>query len=147
MAPETEARNQLMSLLNAEFAPEALTAEDDKLHASLGWEGPRIGVYPDQSETMMSNNFVRDTTIVVQFYAQYDKQIDPEQSVSPSLIEGYADRFRNKLRGGDVNTAANWYFKLSRILFPDDPTGNKTRFEAWVVARGNNGSQIVETGP
>lgn len=144
--PETQARHALIASLQDEFATEQIPVESDKLHGSIGHEGPKIGVYPDRTSSSSTNRYVSEIEIVVQFYDRYTLKVDPKQKVSPDKIESYADRFRRKLaeRTTDPRTGSVWYFTLERIDYPDDPTGNKTRFEARLRARGNN-TALVET--
>lgn len=146
-APETTARNALISLLATVFAAEQFPIKDDRLHESLGWDGTVIGVSPERTSSDQGNRYVSNIEILVQFYGKYNKEVDPRQTVSPSVVEGFAERFRNSLRGNaDPNTGEVWYFTLERIEYPRDPTGNKTRFEAYLTAKGNN-SALMETGP
>lgn len=145
VAPETVAREALLEALRIEFAAEQFIIKDDKLHPSLGDSRTVVGVYPERSVSNAQDKFVTQFELVVQFYAKYDLEVDREQSVSPSTIESYAERFRRSIRTGvDPKTGAVWYFDLQRINYPDDPTGNKTRFEAFMTARGNN-SALLET--
>lgn len=145
VAPETEARHALIASLEATFAVDQFPIRDDKLHASLGDQGTVIGVYPERSTASPANNYVNEYEIIVQFYGKYNLEVEREQSVSPSTIEGQAERFRRSIREGvDPRTASVWYFSLLRVAYPDDPTGNKTRFEATVLARGNNYA-LIET--
>jgi hypothetical protein len=146
-APETEARNALIAMLAAEFAAEEFPIRDDKLHRSLGSKGTILGVYPERMVASPRDRYVSEMGLVVQFYSKYDLKVDPQQTVSPAKIEGFADRFRNALRTSnpDPNSPGVWYFTLERIEYPDDPTGNKTRFEAHLTARGNNGALLSET--
>lgn len=146
-APETTAREALIAVLATEFAAEQFPIKDDRLHESLGWDGTVIGVSPERTLSNPGNRYVSDIELLVQFYGRYNKEVDPKQTVSPSVIEGFAERFRSSLRQGvDPNTGSVWYFTLDRIEYPRDPTGNKTRFEAYLVAKGNN-SALVETVP
>lgn len=145
--PETEARNALIAALTAEFAADQFPVRDDKLHGSIGKDGTVIAVYADRMISSPANRYVGEVECVVQFYGKYDLKVDPTQTVSPSTIEARADRFRTALRQGtDPNTGSVWYFTLERIEYPDDPTGNKTRFEAYVRARGNNTALVETTG-
>lgn len=148
VAPETQARQALLSLMQAEFAGDGVAFKDDKLHGSVGHNGSAIGCYPERSVAYSRDRLVNEMHFVVQFYGKYDLRVDPNQTVSPSAVEGYADRFRSamKSRNPDVNDAAVWYFNLDQIVFPPDPTGNITRFEAHLTAYGNNGAQLAETG-
>ncbi len=147
MAPETVARQALITMLAAEFAAEAFPIRDDKIHGSVGHSGTVLGVYPERSMSASNDRFVNQMDFVVQFYGKYDLEIDPNQTVSPAATEEYADRFRNALRtrSPDPNTGGVWYFRLERIDYVDDPTGNRTRFHAFVTAFGNNGAHISET--
>lgn len=144
MAPETEARATLKSILQATFTVDGFTVQDDHLHESLGIEGTRIGTSPVRTVPSSRDNSVAEMFILVQFYGKWNPRIDPNQSVDPATIEGFADRFRKALRTGDPNTDGVWYFALQSITYPEDPTGNKTRFEATVIARGNN-TALLET--
>lgn len=147
-APETTARQSLIAVLATEFAAEQFPIKDDRIHQSLGHSGTVIGVSPERTISAPDNRYVNQIEILVQFYGKYNKEVDPKQTVSPSTVEGFAERFRSALRTGgvDPNTGLVWYFVLDRIEYPPDPTGNKTRFEAFLVARGNN-SALVETVP
>lgn len=147
VAPETLARQALKGIIEAEFAADNFQVLDDKLDASLGSGGPRIGTSPVTSRTSAKNANIMAMQIFVQFYMKWKKQINPEQRVDPSVIELIAERFRRALYASrNVGTSdAVWYFDLSEINFVDDPTGNKTRFEAYVVATGNNSAQMPST--
>jgi len=145
IAPETTARKALITALETEFAADQFPVKDDKLHPSLGDSRTMLGVYPERSTANARDKFVNEYEIVVQFFGKYTLEVDREQTVSPTVIETQAERFRQSIRSGaDPRTGAVWYFDLLRIVYPDDPTGNKTRFEATVVARGNN-SALIET--
>ena len=146
-APETIARQSLISLLETEFAPEAIPVKDDKIHRSLGNEGPVIGVSPVRSGPSGRDYHVLQAEVLVQFYGRYTLEVDVKQTVSPATIEDYAERFRNAVRtSGDPNNNSVWFFNVERIEFPDDPTGNKTRFEAYLTAKGNNPALTETTG-
>jgi hypothetical protein len=146
-APETEARKALIDMLAAEFAAEGFPIKDDKVHRSAGASGTVLGVYPNRTTSSQRDRYVSEMEMVVQLYGQYDLKVDPQQAISPSRIEEFADRFRNALRtrNPDPRSPGVWYFTLERIEYPDDPTGNKTRFEATLTARGNNGALLSET--
>lgn len=146
--PETQARQSLIAVLESEFASEAFPVLDDKLHSSMGGNAATtvIGVSPVRTvpASGRGGRYVAEMEVLVQFYMPWDKEVDNEQQVSAAPVEAYADRFRRALKAADPNTGAVWYFDLSRVEFPDDPTGNKTRFEAYIVARGNN-TMLLET--
>lgn len=143
-APETQARQALKTMLQAAYSAENFSVSDDYLHASIGNKGTRIGTSPIRSQPASRDNNVLEMYIFVQFYGKYNLEIDPKQSVDPSVIEGYAERFREAIRTSDPNTGSVWYFSLANMNFPLDPTDNKSRFEATVLARGNN-TALLET--
>lgn len=145
-APETTARLALINVIQTEFATEGFVVKGDHLHESLGMKGTVIGVSPNRSRPNNSRYIELETTILVQFYGKWDKNVNPEQSVDPTKIETYAERFRRALRTGDPNGNSVWFFNLSDVNYPADPTGNKTRFEATVVAVGSNPALIETVG-
>lgn len=137
-APETVARHHLKTILQTAFAAEGFQVLDDKLDASLGTGGVRIGLSPVISAPQANNDKVLNMSILVQFFGKWKAEVNPQTRVDPALIEGYAERFREAIRGGDPNTDQVWYFRVLSITYVDDPTGNKTRFEANVMAVGSN---------
>lgn len=146
LAPETAARNSLRALLTTTFGHDSPTVQvkDDRLHASQGSKGTIVGISPIRSYPDTQNAQQLNIEILVQFYARWRKEINPEQSVDPAPAEAFAERFRTALRTGDPNTNSVWFFRLSTLQYPPDPTGNITRFEATVVAVGNN-TALLET--
>lgn len=145
VAPETIAREALIEALRTEFAIEQFPVFNDKLHASLGDSRTVLGVYPERSVSNAQDKYITQFELVVQFFGKYNLEVDREQTVSPSIIETYAERFRRSIREGvDPKTGQIWYFDLQRIVYPPDPTGNISRFEAFLTARGNN-SALLET--
>lgn len=143
-SPETEARKALITLISAEFVPEGLEVRDDRLHGSLGQGEAVAGCFPTESVATRAVKLVNEYHITVQLFGKWEKIVDPEQTVSPALIEEWAERLRRVVKKADPHTAAVWYFELERIKFVPDPTGNITRLEATLVARGNN-SALIET--
>lgn len=140
-APETQARNALKAAMESEFG---LTVEDDKVHESLGTGGTVIAVYPARSRPWGRDANVLDMELVVQFFLEYELEVNPEQRVSPAPIEECAERFRKMLKDGEVNpgTAECWYFQLTDLKYPPDPVGNITRFVANLTCRGNNSTYM-----
>lgn len=141
-APETITRAAIKGLLETTFP--GVPIRDDKLHGSLGAQGAVIGTSPIRARPWNRDAAVQDTEVLVQFYNKYTLKVDPTQAVDPAIVEDLADKFRLALKGGYKGSGAVWYFMLVDITYPDDPTGNKTRFEARVVAKGNNDS-LIET--
>jgi hypothetical protein len=144
-SPYEQAANALAAILDAEFAPEGMTALHDNLHPAVGAEGSRMGIAPEEETPRAGNMVQSDISITVKFYRRWDPDVDIHKKVDPRLIAGYAERFRNALRtAADPNTDKVWYFNLVRLRYPNDPVGNKTRFEADIVAYGAN-TALVET--
>lgn len=145
VAPETEAREALVRLLETTYSEEAFRVRSDKLHPSLGDEGVVLGVYPDHTRHDSRNALTSEMNLVVQFYGSYQKQIDRNMVVDPAKVESYAERFRRALKSQPFSASpAVWYFMLEDLAFPLDPTGNITRFVAKLKARGNN-TALAET--
>jgi hypothetical protein len=144
LAPETEARQALMTALETEFKTEGFPVRGDKLHGSLGSEGTVIGVSPLQSSPWNRDNDVVEVEVLVQFYGKYELKVEPTQAVDPTIIESYAERFRRMVRTADPKTAGAWFFKLAKLKYPPDPTGNISRFEATLISYGSN-SALIET--
>src|SRR2546427_537113 len=133
-APETKAREAIIEFINKEFKTEGFVARDDKLSPSLGADGTYIGVSPVRRIPWSKDYQVNRYEILIQFYGRYQKEVNPTQSVSPKLIEEYADRFCKIFEGNKATlSGAVWFFTLERLLYPPDPTGNSTRFEAHLV--------------
>lgn len=146
-SPFTVVATALKTIIETEFAAENFTAIFDNLHESLGRTRVSIGIAPVEDVVMSSNAVVQETTIEVRFYLMWKQEISPETVVNPSKIADYAERFRNALRtsyAADPHTGQVWYFDLRRIQYPNDPTGNKSRFVATIRALGNNAA-LVET--
>jgi hypothetical protein len=139
VAPETEGREALINALKKIYEAEKFGVRSDKLHGSLGFQGTVLGVSPVRFAPWSKDYNVNQYEFLVQFYHAYTKEVNPNQVVDPAVIEGYANRFREGIKEGtDPKTGHLWYFTLLRINYPDDPTGNKSRYEAFVTGWGNN---------
>ena len=137
-APETLARQHLKTILQTAFAAEQFQVLDDKLAGAVGEGGTRIGLSPVISAPSPQNDKILNMSILVQFYGKWKAEVNPQSKVDPAPIEGYAERFREAIRNNDPKTDQVWYFRVLSITYVDDPTGNKTRFEANVMAVGTN---------
>lgn len=145
-APITQFRQALKNILNAEFEDDELAVYDDRLAPSEGHDGPVAGVAPE-AEATGEGGIDQTFLIAVEVHAWYDAQIDEHQRVDPAKIEDWSWRFQKRVaQASTVNTAAAWWFDIVRIDYPDDPTGNKTRFRALVQGHGENQS-MPETAP
>jgi hypothetical protein len=144
-SPYAQAADALKVIIDAEFAPEAWTAIHDNLHPGVGSNGLRIGIAPEEETARAGNMIMNDIVITVKFYRRWAEDVDINKKIDPRPTTEYAERFRQALRrASDPRTDSVWYFNLTRIRYPNDPTGNKTRFEADLVAYGSN-SALIET--
>lgn len=145
--PATEARDRLITVVNTTFAPEGWVALADRISDSLGHKGTKIGVTVERLNPSPGRYIVQEIELSVRFYGYYEKKVDPTQRVDPTRVEGYAYRFQQAVENDDAaGTDKVWYYNVAGIEFPDDPTGNKTRFVARVIAYGNNPALIETTG-
>jgi hypothetical protein len=138
VAPETVARQKLQLILQTAFATEQFKVLMDKLSPSIGSNGVRIGISPIVSAPAPNNEKVLNMSILVQFYGKWKQEVNPDSVIDPALIESYAERFREAILNNDPKTNQVWYFRVLSVTYVDDPTGNKTRFEANVLAVGEN---------
>lgn len=124
----TEFRQSVKAIVEAEFTPENLHVRNDKLHDSLGNEGPIAGIYPER-EQPGDSGVHQNMLVVVQVFGRYELNIDPWQTVDPAKIEGWAWRLQRAFEQGmGPGSEKVWYWNVADIGYPDDPTGNKTRF-------------------
>lgn len=147
-SPATALRDRLRSIIDAEFTAEGIVTRSDKLHESLGSDGAVAAVYPDFEQPNDAVMVAQEAHIIVQFFNAYDLKIDPTQEVDPGVIENYAERFKRACKAGGsyVGDQHDWYFNVVRIDYPDDPTGNKSRFVAEVTGFANNPAETVVSG-
>lgn len=137
----------LKTIIDAEFEPENITAIFDNLHEALGRFAVAVGIAPIEDVVQNSNAVVQETWVEVKFYDLWTDEVDPGTIIDPTKITDYAERFRDACRRSqatDPRTGMVWYFDVRRIQYPNDPTGNKSRFVATIRAFGNNAG-LVET--
>jgi hypothetical protein len=147
VTPYEQVADALKTIIDAEWTAEGWTAIHDNLHPAVGQEGTRIGISPEEETPAAGNMYQNNISVTVKFYRRWDADVDVTKKVDPRLISQHAFRFQKAMlayRG--PNTGGAWYFNLMRIRYPNDPTGNKTRFEADIVAYGNNPALIETTG-
>lgn len=149
-APETELRRRVIELLTTEFTPEGIVFHDDKLHDSLGTEGPIGGVYPGPATPDVRNKLVLKVSCYVQLFGQWSAVVDPKQEVSPATIEEWAERLRRRLQTDTQPAYPHdshvWFYEVGRIEYPDDPTGNSSRLLAQIMATTQNPALTETTG-
>lgn len=139
----------IKTVFEAEFSTEGFVMVFDNLHESLGRHRVDVGVAPVADEVNLRNAVVQETWVEVKFYDLWTQEINPDTVVNPVRITAFAERFRDSLRRAratDPGTGQVWYFDVRRIAYPNDPTGNKTRFVATIRAFGNNSNLVETTG-
>lgn len=148
-APETVARQRLIALIEAEFAPESLEVRSDRLNESLGQDGPLGAVFPSTATEDPRNGLVLSSLLNVQLFRQWSNDLDPTQTVDPSAIEEWAERLRRACRA-DIDAAGwsehLWYYRVQKIDYNPDPTGNISRLIASVEAVSQNPALVETTG-
>lgn len=147
----TEVRQQIKAVAGTVFAPEIGTGWlllDDKLHRSVGHDGiGRIGISPNSAQPWPRDQQVEAVEVLVQVYGPYELKVDANQTVDPAVVEDFAERFQRGIKAaGTASTSRSWYYNVIRVEFPDDPTGNKSRFEAVLQGYGQNPALVETTG-
>ncbi len=141
--------NGLKQIIDAEFAPEGIVASHDNLHESLGRDRRECGIAPIEDAVPMSAGLTLEAFVEVRFYDFWKQEITPTTAIDPRIIANYAERFRRAVKANSGNTPGLgilWFFDVKRVQYPNDPTGNKTRFHAQVKGQGNNSGLVETTG-
>lgn len=136
----------LKAIIDTEFVQEGFVAVHDRIHESVGSERTSIGISPERWIPTPQNRNVKLTYVLVQFYNRYQLDIDPEQVVDPLVITNYAERLERAIQTQQASTPGTgemWYFDVDSVDFPQDPTGNKSRFHMVVLGRGDNAALIA----
>lgn len=137
--------NALEQILTNEFGSDspAPIIQHDRIHESLGFDRrDYIGISPEREPAIGLETRIE---ALIQYYGGYSTEVDPLQIVDPRIITNKAERLRRAIQAAQV--VANdqlWYLDVVAVDYPNDATGNKSRFEMRVLGRGNN-SAIVET--
>ena len=82
-------RGIIIAALNAEFAPEGIVFESDKMHAAMGPTGPvggrlpRLGVPSATAGPSSSHD-----RCYIQMFAKWKKEVDPAQEFDPTWWRG-----------------------------------------------------------
>lgn len=152
----TDFRADLIELIEETFEPDPgddpLFAEvhDGRLPRLMGSDGNYCGVSPETQTPRMGQTLDQETAVLVQFYMKYDKDkpINPKKVLSPGPVEAVVERFQRAVQDqiGVDTSSERWFFDITSISYPPDPTGQKTRAEIVVTAHGNNPA-IIETAP
>jgi hypothetical protein len=83
--------------------------------------------------------------VLVQVFGLWEKEVDNEKVIDPAPVEALARAFAREIQARQTGALPElWYIELERVGFPNDPTGQKTRFDAIVMGRAENPG-VVET--
>jgi hypothetical protein len=138
-SPSMTVRNLLVEVLRDEFSTAELSdVRHGKLHPSI--QGPIAAVYPVE-EGEGRRVIDQDTLVAVQVYLKWSERVDPRATTDPTTIEAYAERFREAVYTAThpyAGSAGVWDLRVLRVVYEDDPTGQRTRFTAFVQAMGQN---------
>lgn len=137
----------LKVIIDTEFLADGFVAEHDNLHDSLGDTGTRIGIAPvrDTPSGGRAGMVHLETTIQVKFLGRWVKDINPNQAVDPRIVTEYAERLRRAVEKSAIQTGPlHWFMNVLSVEYGNDPTGNKTRFTAVLVASSQN-TGLIET--
>lgn len=142
--PYTEMAGVIEEAVRSEFDDEPfLSVVHDRIHESLGSDGQTwVGISPEDEP---SSGVDMTISTLIQFYGPFLPDVNPQQQVDPRAITNKAERLRRALASRRTTASPHlWFFDVTMTRYPNDATGNKTRFEMTVVGRGNN-SGLVET--
>ena len=140
--PETQARQKIKTLVEAEFA--GITVEDGKLLRAAGRDGrTRVATSPNSADEVPRQVNELEVQVLLQYNLPFEDEPNEDYIVDPTAIEAIGDRLRRKFGPNSSGiTADQWFIRLRRIRYPDDPTGNKTRLEADISAWCENPASI-----
>lgn len=151
MNPATALRHRLIASLNPEFAGDTppIVFGSDKLNDSLGTAGPIGAVYPATDAERVQNVSVVEVTVYIQLFNQWTAVVDPKQVYDPDIVEAQAERIRRVAQAETIegpNDAHLWFYRVTRIDYPPDPTGNISRLLATVVGTAQNPATVATSG-
>lgn len=146
-SPSELLRSELATVLRDEFNAEGITVYDDKLLDASGEDGAQAGTYPESEEEFPGNANALLVTVRVQLFNRWSSEWTdaPDQHVDPATIERWADRFRQAVKAHNATRGKVdelWYFRVQRIDYQDDPTGNRTRLTATVIGVADNDGEV-----
>jgi hypothetical protein len=137
---EEQTMDRVKEIVEDVFSAASWTVEYDRLPRAAGHKGKdELAVFPEAARERPGRVEELVAPVVLQIYPAYEAEIDEHQQVDPRIIVRVADELRDAFKdasGGD-NTDL-WFLRLTRIEYPDDPTGNKSRLEAYIEGHGQN---------
>lgn len=146
MNPFVEAATIIKQIFEDEFSAEGFVMVFDNLHPAMGRHRVDVGIAPTEERPHARDYYAQETWIEVRFYDLWKEEIDPQTVVNPTRITDFAFRLRDAIRRyTEPGTGNMWYFNVEETTYPDDPTGNKSRFHMTILAYGNNNALIETT--
>jgi hypothetical protein len=136
--------DRVKEIVEATFVAADWTVEYDKLPRAAGHEGTdRLAVYPEAEREKPGQVEVLIAPVVLQIYPAYVADIDEHQQVDPRIIVRVGEELRDAFQNASGGVSSDlWFLRLLRIEYPDDPTGNRSRLEAYIEGYGNNSAGI-----
>lgn len=142
MTTEEALMERVKEVIEDEFSAEGFTVEYDKIGRSAGMEiasGARVAFTPDDAIENPRNVVELVVRGTLQLYMAYDAEPDETIVVDPTTIVQYAGRIRAAFKDSSSgDTDELWFCRMTGVIYPDDPTGNKSRLEARILAFGQN---------
>lgn len=151
-APETKLRERLIAACTAEFAAESIAFKPGKLHESKGREGHIGAVYPGVTRVPANNEFIIEPSAYIQLFHKWTATVDPDRVNDPTIIEEWAERIRRALHADGSEGADGaadehlWYYSVTNVAYPPDPSGQITRLLVTVMGKGSNPALVTAAG-
>lgn len=137
--PETLLLQRCKAIFDAEFALEGWKLIYDKLLRAEGKDGTKAAVYPEDAVEASGQAQELVVRATIQLYLRYDPGPVEGVVIDPNIIVAYGDRLRRAFKTQSGGTTDDlWFLRLTGIIYPDDPTHNKTRLEATVQGFATN---------
>jgi hypothetical protein len=135
-SPATTVRNHVATVAGAALG---VTVINDRLGRSAGKDGADVAaVFPESEGQKDGNINVLVVEVILAYHMAYEAE-PKSMTVDPSVIEAKADLVRRAFQTQSIGGVDDfWNLNLTEIIYPDDPTGNKTRFEARFRAFAHN---------
>jgi hypothetical protein len=143
-APEAIVMERVKAAADTALGPRGLPpVAYDKLLRAAGKDGvAELAVYPEGAQPKRGQRIELVVPVVLQVYLPFNPDPDEHLAVDPLTIVEHAEAFRQTFAPGTPATDDVWFLRLEGIRYPDDPTGNKTRFEALVEGLGTNDVEL-----
>lgn len=137
---------RVKAIADTAFTPAGLPpVEYDKLLRAAGKDGAaKLAIYPEGAQPARQQRITLVVPVVLQVFLAYAAEPDENLVVNPLTIVDLAESFRQGFGPASVEPATGeaWFLRLQGVRYPDDPTGNKSRFEALIEGVGTNAVEL-----